>query len=259
VTGAALLEVRELVVAHGGVVALDGVTFDVPEGEVVGLIGPNGAGKTTCIDTISGFTAPRHGHLSFGGRPIDGMPAHRRSRAGLARTFQSLELFDDLSVGDNVLVAASTPSWRSTLTDALRPKGRGGVDGQATHRALDLLGLSSLADRRPTELSNGERHRVALARALVSSPRLVLLDEPAAGLDPTETAELADHLRALPALGTTVLVVDHDMSLIMGACDRVHVLDFGRIVASGPPAQVRHDPTVIAAYLGTAGAEADRG
>lgn len=245
----AVLAVEDLTVTHGGVVALDGVSFEVPEGEVVGLIGPNGAGKTTCIDTISGFTRPRRGHVTFDGRAIDDLAPHLRSRAGLVRTFQSLELFDDLSVRDNVVVAASTPSWRSTLTDALWRKPRRSAE---TERVLALLGLDAVADRRPTDLSNGERHLVALARALVATPRLVLLDEPAAGLDPAETAELADRLRALPGLGTTVLVVDHDMSLIMGACDRVHVLDFGRIVASGPPAEVRHDPTVIAAYLGTA-------
>jgi branched-chain amino acid transport system ATP-binding protein len=243
-----VLVVEDLTVAHGGVVALDGVTLDVPEGEVVGLIGPNGAGKTTFIDTISGFTRPRRGHVTFDGRAIDELAPHLRSRAGLVRTFQSLELFDDLSVRDNVLVAAGTPSLWSTLTDALWRKDH---RSPAAERVLALLGLEAVADRQPTELSNGERHLVALGRALVASPRLVLLDEPAAGLDPTETAELADRLRALPAMGTTVLVVDHDMSLIMGACDRVHVLDFGRVVASGTPSEVRVNPVVIAAYLGT--------
>ncbi len=212
----ALLEVRDLTVKHGGLVALDSVTMSVDAGRV------DGADLTTA-------------------------PPHERSRAGLVRTFQSLELFDDLSVRDNLLVASSTPTIWSTITDLFWPKSH---DSTETHCILELLDLLPVADRLPTELSNGERHVVALGRALVSSPKLLLLDEPAAGLDPTETAELADRLRRLPEIGTTVLVVDHDMSLIMGVCDEVHVLDFGQLVASGPPEAVRADPTVIAAYLG---------
>ncbi len=243
-----LLEVSELTVRHGGLVALDAVSLAVEAGTVVGLIGPNGAGKTTFIDTLTGFTPAHRGRVSFAGSDITGAPPHTRSRAGLVRTFQSLELFDDLSVRDNLLVAAHTPTRWSILTDALWPKSH---DSSETRRVLDLLELGDVADRLPTELSNGQRHVVALARALVSSPKLVLLDEPAAGLDPTETAALAETLRRLPETGTTVLVVDHDMALIMGACDTVHVLDFGRLVASGTPTEVRNDPTVIAAYLGT--------
>jgi branched-chain amino acid transport system ATP-binding protein len=244
-----LLEVRGLTVRHGGLVALDEVDLRVQPGQVVGLIGPNGAGKTTFIDTITGFTAPARGHVRFAGHDLTTAAPHARARAGLVRTFQSLELFDDLSVLDNLLVAAQTPTWWSTLTDALWPKAH---DTAETHAVLELLDLSRHAHRLPSELSNGERHLVALGRALVGSPALLLLDEPAAGLDPRETDELAQRLRQLPELGTSVLVVDHDMALIMGVCDEVHVLDFGRVVASGPPAQVRTDPTVIAAYLGRA-------
>ena len=242
-----VLEVDGLTVKHGGLVALDEVTLALDEGQIVGLIGPNGAGKTTFIDTLTGFTSPARGRITFDGRDITGASAHDRSRAGLVRTFQSLELFDDLSVVDNLLVAAHTPSLWNTLTDALWPKVH---DNTETHAVLELLDLVSVADRRPAELSNGQRHMVALGRALVASPRLVLLDEPAAGLDSSETAELAATLRRLSELGTTVLVVDHDMALIMNVCHTVHVLDFGSVVASGPPAQVRRDPTVIAAYLG---------
>ncbi len=242
-----LLEVDDLTVKHGGLVALADVGLAVDQGQIVGLIGPNGAGKTTFIDTLTGFTPQAHGRITFAGRDITGASPHERSRAGLVRTFQSLELFDDLSVVDNLLVAAHTPSLWNTLTDALWPKVH---DNSETHAILELLGLVPVADRRPAELSNGQRHMVALGRALVASPKLVLLDEPAAGLDPSETAELAARLRTLSGLGITVLVVDHDMSLIMSVCQTVHVLDFGKVVASGPPTQVRLDPTVIAAYLG---------
>ena len=199
-------------------------------GQIVGLIGPNGAGKTTFIDTLTGFTAPHRGQITFDGLDITRVSPHHRAQAGLVRTFQSLELFDDLSVRDNLLVAAHTPTLWSTLTDALWPKVH---DNRETHAVVELLDLGPVADRLPTELSNGQRHVVALGRALVASPKLVLLDEPAAGLDPTETAELAVMLRRLPGVGTTVLVVDHDMSLILGVCDIVHVLDFGHLLASG--------------------------
>ncbi|HRW38367.1 MAG: ABC transporter ATP-binding protein [Acidimicrobiales bacterium] len=243
----ALLEVGGLTVKHGGLIALDDVSLTVAEGQVVGLIGPNGAGKTTFIDALTGFTAPARGHVHFEGRDLTDAPPHERSLAGLVRTFQSLELFDDLSVRDNLLVAAHPPTLWSTITDLFWPKSH---DSAETHGILELLDLLPIADRLPTELSNGERHVVALGRALVSSPKLLLLDEPAAGLDPSETAELTERLRRLPEIGTSVLVVDHDMSLILGVCDEVHVLDFGRLVASGPPEAIRTDPTVIAAYLG---------
>jgi branched-chain amino acid transport system ATP-binding protein len=242
-----LLDVDNLSVKHGVLLALDGVRLRVDEGQIVGLIGPNGAGKTTFIDTVTGFTRATNGQITFGGRDITRAPGHQRSRAGLVRTFQSLELFDDMTVLDNLAVSTQSPSLWATITDALWPKSH---DLSHAHRVLDLLDLWPVADRLPTELSNGQRHVVALGRALASSPRLVLLDEPAAGLDPTETAELAATLRKLPAIGTSVLVVDHDMSLIMNVCDTVHVLDFGKVVASGAPDQVRHNPKVIAAYLG---------
>jgi branched-chain amino acid transport system ATP-binding protein len=243
----AVLEVSDLTVHHGGLVALEDVTMGVDEGHIVGLIGPNGAGKTTFIDTLTGFKAPTRGRIGFAGGDITTTRPHERSRAGLVRTFQSLELFDDLSVRDNLLVAAHTPSPWSTITDALWPKSH---DSSETHCILELLDLLDIAERMPTELSNGQRHVVALGRAMVSAPKLVLLDEPAAGLDPTETAELAEMLRRLPGTGTSVLLVDHDMALIMNVCDRVHVLDFGRLIAAGTPEEVRRDPNVVAAYLG---------
>ena len=245
---AALLEVDGVSLRYGGVAALDDVSFTVGHGEVVGPIGPNGAGKTSCIDALTGFQPIHSGHVRFEGRSLDGTSPHDRARLGFVRTFQSLDLFDDLTVHENLSVAAGTPSWRSTLTDALWPK-------RSTHDGLDevvsLVGLNGLLHRRPAEMSNGERHRVALGRALVSRPRLLLLDEPAAGLDTVESAELGRLLRSLPERGTSVLLVDHDMALVMAACNRIHVLDFGRVIASGTPAEVRADRAVVGAYLGT--------
>ena len=243
-----LLEACELSVRYGGVAALSDVSFTVEEGEVVGLIGPNGAGKTTCIDALTGFQPLHGGHVRFAGQMLDGVAPHERARLGFVRTFQALDLFDDLTVRVNLVVAATTPTWRSTLTDALWPKRH---RHDAVDDAMELVGLAPLADRRPVELSNGERHQVSLGRALVSRPRLLLLDEPAAGLDPAESNALGELLRSLPAHGVSVLLVDHDMALVLGICDRLHVLDFGQLIASGPPAAVRADPKVVTAYLGT--------
>ena len=242
-----LLEVVDLTVRYDGVVAVDGVSFDVEAGDVVGLIGPNGAGKTSCIDALTGFHPPSRGVVRFAGRDVTTLPPHRRARHGFVRTFQGLDLFEDLTVRQNLAVGATTPSWRETLADALRPRRR---DDAAVDEVLELVGIAELADQHPTGLSNGERHLVALGRALVARPSLVLLDEPAAGLDDRESADLGALLRRLSDRGVTVLLVDHDMALVLGVCDRVHVLDVGRRIASGTPAEVRADPLVVAAYLG---------
>ena len=243
-----LLKVTDLTVRYGGVVALDAVSFNVREGNIVGLIGPNGAGKTSCIDALTGFHPAHRGTVRFAGDDVTTLAAHQRARRGFARTFQSLDLFEDLTVRQNLEVGVATPSWRETMTDALWRKGR---QHTAVDEVLELVDIASLADRRPTDLSNGQRHLVALARALVARPRLVLLDEPAAGLDESESAALGDLLRRLPEQGVTVLLVDHDMALVLSVCDRIHVLDFGRRIASGTPAAVRADPNVVAAYLGS--------
>lgn len=248
-TSSPLLEVSDLTVRYGGVVAVDDVSFTVGRGEVVGLIGPNGAGKTSCIDALSGFRAPDHGRVSFAGRSLDGLAPHHRVGRGFSRTFQSLELFEDLSVRENLLVATSSTNWRSTLADAFRV---GSPDHTAVDEILELLGLSHVANRQPSDLSNGQRHLVALGRALAPDPSLILLDEPAAGLDTTESARLGEVLAALPERGTSVLLVDHDIALVLGVSHRVHVLDFGRLIASGTPIDIRSNPAVVAAYLGTA-------
>lgn len=242
-----LLEVDGLSVRFGGLLAVDRVSLRVGTGEVVGLIGPNGGGKTSCIDALTGFVPLAAGQTRFAGRRIDDLPPHRRARLGLIRTFQSLDLFDDLSVRENLLVAANRPSWWTPLVDAVLPQRRPDHD---IDWALEAVGLIDAAERRPSELANGPRHLLALARAIVGRPQLLLLDEPAAGLDTSETATLGARLRELPARGISVLLVDHDMGLVMSVCETVYVLDFGTIIASGPPAQIRANANVVRAYLG---------
>jgi branched-chain amino acid transport system ATP-binding protein len=249
VTGAGL-RIDGLTVSYGGVLAVDGVSLEVPSGEVVGLIGPNGAGKTSLIDAVTGFTASR-GRVRIGDRSLDDLPAHRRARAGLARTFQSVELFDELTVEENLRVAASDPRWWSPFLDAIRPRDRHGED---VAWALEAVGLADAADAMPTALPTGRTRLVGVARALVRRPEVLLLDEPAAGLDTSESTALGARIRAIADSGIAVLLVDHDMSLVLSVCDRVAVLDFGTIIAVGPPAEVRDDPRVIAAYLGTGAA-----
>lgn len=244
VTGDAL-SVRALRVTFGAVRAVDGVSLDVTPGRLVGLIGPNGAGKTTLIDAVTGFV-PATGQISLGRVGLAGMAPHRRARAGLGRTWQTVELFGDLTVAENLHVAAR-PGRRHW---SRRPRE---ADGQVA-QALGALGIASLASRRPAHLSQGERKLVDLARALAAGARVLCLDEPAAGLDTAESADLGRRLRALVDRNLSVLLVDHDMGLVLGVCDEVYVLDFGRVIAHGTAAEICSNPTVIDAYLGQAAA-----
>lgn len=245
-----LLETRQLSVSFGGLHANDHVDIRIAPGTFVGLIGPNGAGKTTFIDAITGFTKPSGGAIIFDGRDVTDVSQHERARRGMVRTWQSIELFEDLSVEDNLLVAADSPRWHSVILDILRP-GRALRAQHRVERALDLLGLSSARDELASHLSQGQRRLVGIARAIAAAPTLVLLDEPAAGLDSKESQRLGGQLRRLPGEGIAVLLVDHDMGLVMSACDYVYVLDFGRIIASGTPAEIRQNDEVIKAYLGS--------
>ncbi|SHN15147.1 ABC transporter ATP-binding protein [Cryptosporangium aurantiacum] len=243
----AVLRTTGLAVRYGGVSALSDADLTVEAGELVGLIGPNGAGKTTFIDAVTGF-ARSTGRVELTGRELTGLPPHVRARHGLARTWQAAELFDDLSVRDNVIVAAGGPGFRRTARELLRGRGEGAAAADAV---LDRLGLTELADTEPTQLSQGQRKLVGVARALAARPALLCLDEPAAGLDSTESAGLGKHLRSVVDGGTPMLLVDHDMGLVLSVCDRVVVLDFGRVIADGPPEEIRTDQRVLTAYLGS--------
>jgi len=227
----ALLEVRGLTVRFGTVEAVSAVDLDLRAGTISGLIGPNGAGKTTVIDALTGFVPASSGRISLDGRAIERLPVHARARLGLARTFQSLELFEDLTVGENLLVAAEAA---------------GGGAGWAG----DMEALGAVVDLLPSQLSTAQRRLVALTRAVAGRPGVLLLDEPAAGLDPAGRQALGRRLRRLADDGAGVLLVDHDLALVLDVCDDVTVLDRGRVIATGPPATLRTDPLVRAAYLG---------
>jgi len=232
----AFLHVDHLTVRYGGVVAVNDVSLRVDGGRIVGLIGPNGAGKTSVIDAVTGF-ARGTGSVELAGQRIDSLAPHARVRAGLARTFQSLELYDDLSVEENVSVAALG--------------GRQADRRAAVARALENVGISALRDRPAGELSQGERQLVSIARACVAEPSVLLLDEPAAGLDTEESTLLGERIRAICSAGTAMLLVDHDVNLVLSVCDHVYVLDFGAVIAEGPPDAIRADRAVADAYLGT--------
>jgi branched-chain amino acid transport system ATP-binding protein len=242
----AVLSARGISVSFGGVQALIDADIEVAPGQLVGLIGPNGAGKTTFIDAISGFV-PCRGSVHLDGVDITSLPAHRRARLGMARTWQAIELFDDLTVHENLTVAAHhlppTTSFKELFGRAFRDTG-------VVDEALAEFQIGHLADATPTELTQGQRKLVAVARALAAKPKLLCLDEPAAGLDASESVEFGRHLRGIVDRGTPALLIDHDMGLVLGISDQVVVLEFGRVIATGTPASVRSNRDVVTAYLG---------
>jgi ABC-type branched-subunit amino acid transport system ATPase component len=223
-------------VRFGGVHALAAVDLEVQEGQLVGLIGPNGAGKTTFVDAVTGFVSYT-GQVELDGRELARLSPHARARAGLSRTWQSTELFDDLTVRENLAVASH----------------RG--DTAAVDEGLAMVDLEWAAELMPSDLSQGQRKLVGVARAIAMRPRLLCLDEPAAGLDTSESEELGRRLRRLADGGASMLLIDHDMGLVLSICDQIFVLEFGKLIAAGPPDTVRRDPDVVTAYLGGAASE----
>jgi branched-chain amino acid transport system ATP-binding protein len=249
-----MLRVRDLYVRFGGVVALDRVSIDLNRGEILGLIGPNGAGKTTLFNCISGVVQPEAGQIIFEGRSLRLIPPHERARRGIARTFQNLQLWDSMTVLENLSVPMDALGRRSTLGDALGNPMSRFAERATVERAraiLHVLDLEPHANTHAADLPAGIQRRVEIARAMAMRPKLLLLDEPAAGLDANETRRLAELLHTIrDRFHVSMLLVDHDMSLVMRVCDYVYVLDFGKLLARGRPADIRSDKKVIAAYLG---------
>ena len=238
------LEIEAVSVRFGGLAALSEVTVSAAEGAITGLIGPNGAGKTTLFNVVTGMQRPNAGSVRLDDRDLRGLSSYRRARLGLGRTFQRLELFGSLTVAENIGVAASI-GQRSVVK--ARTKANQGI----REEILDRVGLTSVANERADTLPTGTGRLVELARALATRPKVLLLDEPAAGQDADETERFSGILRDLASDGLAILLVEHDMELVMHVCDTIAVLDYGRIICTGTPAQVRADPEVQAAYLGT--------
>jgi branched-chain amino acid transport system ATP-binding protein len=242
-----LLEAQDVTVRFGGKAALNRTSIGVERGVITGLIGPNGAGKTTLFNVVCGLLAPQAGRVVLDGIDITSAPPHRRARLGLARTFQRLELFTSLTVRDNVRVGGDIRNrWSSGRWFGRRADSRDDAE-----RIIELTGLGALADREVSEIPTGRARVVELARALMTRPSVLLLDEPAAGQTERETEEFGGLLRRLAADGLAICLVEHDMTLVMDVCQTINVLDYGRTIAAGTPDRVRNDPAVIEAYLGT--------